>query len=58
VDTNLQVNLLEALRLLWLGKVASFILETTEWSMERAEKKIEEEARVFEEFKSFLLEVY
>ena len=37
---------LEALRILWLGKVASFVLETTESDTSEAEEKIEEEFKV------------
>ena len=51
-------NLLEALRILWRGKLASFILETVEFDAESAEKEIEKEADVFEELKPYLLDVY
>ena len=51
-------NLLEALRILWRGKLASFIFETVELDTEGAEKKIEKEADVFEELKPYLLDRY
>ena len=51
-------NLLEALRILWRGKLASFIFETVEFDTGEAEKKIEKEADVFEELKPYLLGVY
>lgn len=51
-------NLLEALRLLWMGKVASFILETIEFDAREAEEEIEEEADVFEELKFYLRDTY
>ncbi len=59
-ETNVKErnNLLEALRILWIGKVASFILETIEFDAREAEEKIEEEADVFEELKPYMLEIY
>lgn len=59
-ETNFkeQNNLLEALRILWMGKVASFILETIEFDAREAEEEILEEARVFEKLKPYLLDMY
>jgi len=59
-ETNVKErnNLLEALRILWIGKVASFILETIEFDARETEEKIEEEADVFEELKPYMLEIY
>jgi glycosyltransferase involved in cell wall biosynthesis len=51
-------NLLEALRFLWMGKVASFILESSKFDEREAEEKIEEEADVFEKLKPYLLDIY
>ena len=51
-------NMLEALRILWMGKVASFILETIEFDAKEAEEEIAEEAKVFEELKPYLLDMY
>jgi len=51
-------RILDALRFLWIGKVASFALETQEMDSEEAEEKIQEEGRVFEESKPYLLNVY
>ena len=51
-------NLLEALRILWRGKLASFAFETAEFDTGEAEKKIEKEADVFEELKPYLLDKY
>ena len=51
-------NLLEALRILWTGKLASFIFETLEFDAEEAEKEIDKEADVFEETKPYLLKLY
>jgi len=59
-ETNVKErnNLLEAFRILWMGKVASFILETIEFDAREAEEKIEEEADVFEELKPYMLKIY
>lgn len=59
-ETNVKErnNLLEAFRVLWMGKVASFILETVEFDAREAEEKIDEEADVFEELKPYMLEIY
>jgi len=59
-ETNVKKrnNLLGALRILWMGKVASFILETIEFDATEAEEKLDEEADVFEELKPYLLEIY
>jgi glycosyltransferase involved in cell wall biosynthesis len=49
-------NLLEALRILWIGKVAVFLKETLEVDTFEAEKKIEEEVKAFENMKPFLID--
>ncbi len=51
-------KLLEALRILWLGRVASFILETVDFNASEAEIEIEKQAEVFEELKSHLVNAY
>lgn len=52
-------HLLEALRILWMGKLASFILETVKSdTKEEAEEEVEKEADFFEELKPYLLDVY
>jgi glycosyltransferase involved in cell wall biosynthesis len=57
-DSKKRNNLLEALRILWTGKLASFVFETLEFNAEEAEKEIEKGADVFEETKPYLLELY
>jgi glycosyltransferase involved in cell wall biosynthesis len=57
-DSKKRNNLLEALRILWTGKLASFIFETLEFDAEEAEKEIEKEADVFEETKPYLLKLF
>jgi len=49
---------LDALRILWIGKVASFIRETLELDTVKAEKKIEEEVSAFKKFKPYLLDLF
>lgn len=51
-------TLLEALRVLWIGKVTSFILETREFDLAKSEKEIERESQIFEELKPFLTSIY
>lgn len=51
-------KLLDALRILWIGKVATFVKETLELDTAEAEKEIEEQARVFEELKPYLLDIF
>ena len=50
-------DLLEALRILWIGKVASFIKETLIMDAEKTEEKVEEEARVFADLRHILLDL-
>ncbi len=51
-------TLIKALRVLWLGRVAVFIKETWDQSRDEAEKKIAQEAKVFEKLKPYLIEKY
>jgi hypothetical protein len=51
-------RLLDALRILWIGKVATFVSETLEFDATRAERLVEEEARLFEELKPFMLDIF
>lgn len=49
-------NLLDALRILWIGKVATFIKETSRLDTLEAEEIVNEEARVFARLKPYLLD--
>ena len=51
-------GLLDALRILWIGKVAAFVKETLELDTAEAEELIEEETRAFEKSKPYLLDVF
>ena len=51
-------RLLDALRVLWIGKVAAFVNETLELDAANAERRVEKEAEVFEELKPFMLDIF
>jgi len=58
VEHSKREDLLDALRILWIGKVAAFIKETLEMDTSEAEKRIKEEVRVFEGLKPYLLDIF
>jgi hypothetical protein len=51
-------NLIDLMRPLYYARIASFINRTKEMTTAQAEKIIEEQAKVFEELKPYLLEVW
>ena len=51
-------KLIDALRVLWIGRVAAFLRDTWEQGREESEEKINEEAKVFEKLKHYLIEKY
>lgn len=51
-------KLIDALRVLWIGRVAVFLKDTAELTREEAEMKIAEEAKVFLDLKSYFIEKY
>ena len=51
-------NLLDALRILWIGKITAFVSETWELSTLEAESKIEEQLKTFAENKPYFLSIY
>ncbi|NIP66639.1 hypothetical protein GWN63_00865 [Candidatus Bathyarchaeota archaeon] len=57
-DLPRRTHLLEALRYLWMGKVANFVIETRELDTGEAENLILEEAQIFEELKPYLADIY
>jgi hypothetical protein len=50
--------ILEGLRAVWSGRVATFVMETASMTNEEAERRIEEDAARFEEMKDQLLRIY
>jgi len=50
--------LLDALRILWIGRVAAFMKDTWDVERDQAEEKIREEAKVFAKLKPRLVEIY
>lgn len=51
-------KLIDALHVLWIGKVATFTKETLEWNTLGVEEEINEETKVFEKMKSFLIDIF
>jgi hypothetical protein len=50
--------LLDALRFCWNGRLGTFFQETLDMTSEQAEKKVLQEARIFEKLKPYLLSIY
>jgi len=57
-DEMVRNVLLEGLRAVWTGRVATFVKETASMTNEEAERKVEEDAAHFEQMKSELLTIY
>jgi hypothetical protein len=53
-----RAKLIDALRVLWIGRVAAFLKETWNESREEAELKVLEEAKVFRDLKHYLVSNY
>jgi glucosylglycerate synthase len=51
-------KLVDALRVLWIGRVGSFLKETWDQGRDECEAMIFEEAQVFQELKPYLIEKY
>jgi hypothetical protein len=51
-------KLVDALRVLWIGRVGAFMKETWDQSRDECENRILEEAQVFENMKSYLVKKY
>jgi glucosylglycerate synthase len=51
-------KLIDALRGLWIGRIAAYLKETWTESEEESEAKVVEEARTFEELKHYLIDKY
>ncbi len=56
--TFFRERLIDALRVLWIGRVAAFLKDTWQKSREECEEKIVEEAKVFEKLKPYLIKKY
>ncbi len=50
--------LIDALRVLWTGRLAAFIQETLSLSAEETESKVIEQAKTFQELKSYLMDIF
>jgi glycosyltransferase involved in cell wall biosynthesis len=53
-----KAKLIDALRILWIGRVAAFLKETWTESREQTEQRVQQEAKVFREQKHYLIEHY
>ncbi len=56
--TFFRERLIDALRVLWIGRVAVFLKETWDKSREECEEKIVEEVKTFEKLKPYLIGKY
>ncbi|RZN34229.1 MAG: glycosyl transferase family 2 [Methanophagales archaeon ANME-1-THS] len=50
--------ILDALRILWLGRFTSYVNDTRDMGTEEAEREIERQARIFEQERDYLLAIY
>ena len=57
-DARASLLLLDALRILWIGRVAAFIKDTWNFERDQAEEKVLEEAKVFTSLKPKLVDMY
>jgi hypothetical protein len=53
-----RMKLLTLMTPLYLGRVASFITKTRNMNSQEAEEVVEEQARIFEDYKPYLLELW
>jgi hypothetical protein len=53
-----KVAALDALKALWLGRFVSYVLETANMTLNEAEEVIQQQARVFEEERGFLVDIF
>ncbi|MDY6965338.1 MAG: glycosyl transferase family 2 [Halobacteriota archaeon] len=57
-DKEERLRVLDTLRILWLGRFASFVEETKGMEVEVAEKKLEEQAEIFKENMGYMTAMY
>ncbi len=58
LEQSKRERLIDALRILWIGKVTTYIKQTLDLDTTTAEKKIEEELRAFEKSKPYLIDIF
>jgi hypothetical protein len=56
--THNRTQLVNLVTPLYLGRVASFINQTKKMSSSQAEKVVEEQAQIFEDYKDYLIRVW
>ena len=57
-DPRSALLLIDALRILWIGRVAAFMKDTWKDERDKAEEKVRDEAKVFVKMKPLLVETY
>ncbi|MDI6810535.1 MAG: glycosyl transferase family 2 [archaeon] len=53
-----RTNILDALRILWLGRFTSYVNETKDMETKEAERAIEKQAEIFEQERDYLISIY
>lgn len=53
-----RTNILDALRILWLGRFTSYVNDTRDMGTVEAEREIERQAEIFEQERDYLLSIY
>ncbi len=57
-NSEKKVQLLAVLRILWLGRFASYVNHTKDMGTKEAEKEIEVQAEIFEQERDYLISIY
>lgn len=57
-NSEKRVQLLDVLRILWLGRFASYVKDTKDMGTKEAEKEIEKQAEIFEQERDYLISIY
>jgi hypothetical protein len=53
-----RTNILDALRILWMGRFASYVNDTKDMDTNEAEREIERQAEIFEQERDYLKSIY
>ena len=53
-----RIHILDALRILWLGRFTSYVNDTKDMNTEEAEREIERQAQIFEQERDYLISIY
>lgn len=58
INGEKRIQILDALRILWWGRFASYVNETKNMETEEAEREIERQAEIFEQERDYLISIY